>query len=80
MSASPAKRATVYFDPSLHKALRLKAAETGRSISDVVDEAVRALLAKDENEVATSPFDVDGADLNLAADEIVSAIREGRER
>ena len=50
-SASP-KRATVYFDPALHKALRLKAAETERSISDVVGEAVRALLAEDADDLA----------------------------
>jgi hypothetical protein len=41
------KRATVYFDPSLHRALRLKAAETERSISDLVNEAVQASLAED---------------------------------
>lgn len=41
------KRATVYFDPALHKALRLKAAETEQSMSDLVNEAVRILLAED---------------------------------
>ena len=47
MPASSSKRATVYFDPALHKAVRLKAAETERSISDVVNEAVRVMLAED---------------------------------
>ena len=46
------KRATVYFDPSLHKALRLKAAESERSVSDVVNEAVRVLLAEDADDLA----------------------------
>jgi hypothetical protein len=41
------KRATVYFDPELHKALRLKSAETEQSMSDLVNEAVRILLAED---------------------------------
>ena len=36
------KRATVYFDESLHRALRLKAAETDQSVSDLVNEAVKA--------------------------------------
>ncbi len=45
-------RATVYFDSALHKALRLKAAETERSVSDVVNEAVRALLAEDADDLA----------------------------
>jgi hypothetical protein len=39
------KRATVYFDPSLHKALRVKAAETEQSLSDLVNAAVRLSLA-----------------------------------
>ena len=41
------KRATVYFDPELHKALRLRAASDDRSISELVNEAVRASLAED---------------------------------
>ena len=47
MPAASPKRATVYFDSALHKALRLKAAETERSVSDVVNAAVRMLLAED---------------------------------
>lgn len=49
---STQKRATVYFDPQLHKALRLKAAETDRSISDLVNEAVRQGLAEDAEDLA----------------------------
>lgn len=41
-------RATVYFDPDLHKALRLKAATEKRSLSDLINEAVRESLAEDE--------------------------------
>lgn len=46
------KRATVYFDPALHRALRIKAAESDRSISDLVNEAVRAALAEDAEDLA----------------------------
>jgi predicted HicB family RNase H-like nuclease len=35
------KRATIYFDPDIHRALRVKAAETDRSISALVNEAVK---------------------------------------
>ncbi len=45
------KRATVYFDPSLHKALRLKAAHTERSLSDLVNAAVRRTLAEDAHDL-----------------------------
>ena len=45
------KRATVYLDPPLHRALRLKAAETDRSMSDLINEAVRAALAEDAEDL-----------------------------
>jgi hypothetical protein len=47
-----AKRATVYFDTNLHRALRLKAAETDQSISDLVNIAVRNALAEDADDLA----------------------------
>jgi len=49
---SDVKRATVYFDPSLHKALRVKAAQTDRSVSDIVNAAVRQSLAEDAEDLA----------------------------
>lgn len=47
-----AKRATVYFDPTIHRALRLKAAETEQSVSDLVNAAVRTCLAEDADDLA----------------------------
>ncbi len=41
------KRATIYFEPDLHKALKIKSLETSRSITDLVNQAVRTLLAED---------------------------------
>jgi mRNA-degrading endonuclease RelE of RelBE toxin-antitoxin system len=41
------KRATVYFEEDLHKALKLKAAEVSASVSDLVNEAIREALAED---------------------------------
>ena len=52
MSESTQKRATVYFEPYLHRALRLKAAETDRSISELVNDAVKAALAEDADDLA----------------------------
>lgn len=51
MDSAP-KRATVYFDQELHRALRLKAAATDRSLSDLVNEAVRMSLAEDAEDLA----------------------------
>ena len=45
------KRATVYFDPDIHKALKIKAAETSRSISDIIDDAVRHELLEDADDL-----------------------------
>ena len=46
------KRSTIYFDSALHEALRLKAAYTHRSLSDLVNEAVRESLAEDQEDLA----------------------------
>ena len=49
-----AKRATVYFDSALHRALRVKALETDQSVSDLVNAAVRATLAEDADDLAVA--------------------------
>lgn len=49
--ASLSKRATVYLDPQLHKVLKLKAAETSVSISQIIDDALRRELAVDEEDL-----------------------------
>ncbi len=49
---SSARRATVYLDPEIHRALRVKAAETDQSISDLVNAAVRETLSEDAQDLA----------------------------
>jgi len=49
---STPKRATVYFDPEVHTALRLRAAASDQSISEMVNDAVRASLAEDATDLA----------------------------
>ncbi len=41
------KKATVYFDPDLHRAIRVRAAEADQSLSDVVNDALRSYLSED---------------------------------
>jgi len=48
------KRATIYVDANLHRALRVKAAQTDRTISDLVNEAVRLSLAEDAEDLAAA--------------------------
>jgi predicted HicB family RNase H-like nuclease len=50
--ATLSKRVTIYFDPDLHKALRLKSVETSRSVSELVNEAVREALSEDAEDLA----------------------------
>jgi plasmid stability protein len=46
------KRATVYFEADVHRALRLRAVAMDRSISDMVNDAVKAALADDAEDIA----------------------------
>jgi plasmid stability protein len=50
-----AKRSTIYLDPDLHRALRLKAIHTGRSMSDLVNETIRMAFREDQEDL--SAFD-----------------------
>lgn len=67
------KRATVYFDPALHRALRLKAAETDRSLSDLVNEAVKMSLAEDAEDLAA--FDERTKEPDLPFEAVVKEMR-----
>ena len=57
------KRVTVYFEPALHRALRLKATETDRSLSDLVNEAVKLSLREDAEDLAAFDDRVNEPDL-----------------
>jgi plasmid stability protein len=61
------KRATIYFEEELHRALRLKAAEADRSVSDLVNEAVRQSLAEDFEDLAALADRVQEPDLSFEA-------------
>ena len=49
------KRSTVYFEPEIHHAIKVKAANTHQSVSEVVNEAVRVALREDQDDL--SAFD-----------------------
>jgi plasmid stability protein len=71
------KRATVYFDAELHRALRLKAAASERSISEMVNDAVKAILAEDAEDLAA--FSERKKDKSLSFDTFVQGLkRRGR--
>lgn len=70
---SEAKRATVYFDPLVHRALRLKAAASERSVSDLVNDAVRLALSEDAEDLAA--FDERAAEPALDFEGFVKSLR-----
>jgi len=63
----------VYFDPALHRALRIKAAETDRSLSDLVNEAVKLSLLEDAEDLAA--FEERAGEPGLAFEEVVKDLR-----
>lgn len=67
------KRATIYLDPALHRALRLKAVETDQSISELVNTAVRHSLAEDARDLAA--FDARAGEPNLAFEDVVKDLK-----
>ena len=71
------KRATVYFEAEVHRALRLKAAASDRSISDMVNDAVKASLTEDADDLAT--FSERKNEKSLSFDTFVQGLkRRGR--
>ena len=68
-----AKRATVYFDPEIHRARRLMSAAADRSISEVVNEAVKLSLAEDAEDLAA--FKTRAKEPALDFEKVVKAMR-----
>ena len=63
-------RSTVYFERALHKALRLKAASTDRSVSALVNDAVRLALREDQEDLAV--FEARAAEPTLSYEELLT--------
>jgi hypothetical protein len=68
-----AKKSTIYFDPQIHKALRLKAAETDSSVSDIVNEAIRIVFAEDAEDIAA--FRERAHEPNLSFEEVLKDLK-----
>jgi hypothetical protein len=64
----------VYFDADVHQALRLKAAAADRSISDVVNQAVKMVLAEDAEDLAA--FDQRKPERSASFELFVRALRQ----
>lgn len=67
------KRSTIYFEPELHKALRIKAANTERSISDLVNDSVRQALREDQQDLAA--FEERAAEPTITYEALLEELR-----
>jgi hypothetical protein len=67
------RRSTIYLDPNLHRALRIKAAETDRSISDLINDAVKSALAEDAEDLQA--FEERAQEPDLLFETVLKALR-----
>lgn len=67
------KRSTIYFEPELHRALRVKAASTHRSVSEIVNDALRLALREDQDDLAV--FDERAAEPILTYEELLNDLK-----
>jgi len=68
-----AKRSTVYFDPDLYKALKIKAAHSDRSLSELINNAIRYSLAEDAEDL--SAFAERKSEPNLDFEKVLKDLR-----
>ena len=68
-----AKRSTIYFDPELHRALRVKAAHTHSTMSDLVNDAVRTALREDQEDLAA--FDERAAEPTMSYEDLLKDLK-----
>ncbi|MCY4438792.1 MAG: CopG family transcriptional regulator [Deltaproteobacteria bacterium] len=67
------KRSTIYLDSDLHQALRFKATATKRSVSALVNQAVREALREDQEDV--SAFDERASEPTLSFEELLNDLK-----
>ncbi len=72
--ATLSKRSTIYLDPSLHHALRLKALETSCSMSKIINEALRDALAEDAKDLAV--FDERSDEPLISYEQMVKRLKQ----
>ena len=73
MSAK-SKRATIYLNPDLHRALKLKAVQMDLSVSDLVNEAVKESLSEDAEDLAA--FDSRASESNLNFEDVIRDLKQ----
>ena len=67
------KRSTVYFDPSIHNILKVKALESSRTISDLVNEALLHEFSEDADDLES--FEVRASELSISFEDLVKGLK-----
>ncbi len=67
------KRSTIYLEPDLHRAVRLKSADTNRSISDIVNDSLREALREDQEDLAA--FEERAGERNVSYEAFLSKLK-----
>ena len=75
--STKSKRTTVYFSPAVHRALRIKAAETEQSVSDLVNEAVLGILTEDAEDLEA--FEARASEPSLSFADVLQDMRQSGE-
>lgn len=70
--ATNRKRATIYIDPEIHRALRMKSVETSTSMSDIVNDAIKGALREDAEDLAA--FDERSGDRLISYEDMVKRL------
>jgi hypothetical protein len=73
MRTQQTKRATVYLDPDLHRALKIKSAHSERTLSELVNLAIRLSLAEDHEDLLA--FDERKDEQNLDFEEVLKELK-----
>jgi len=68
------KRSTIYLDPALHQALKIKSLETSRSMSEIINDAVKEALSEDAEDLAV--FDERQDDPLISYEEMVKRLKK----
>ncbi|MFQ3197420.1 MAG: hypothetical protein ACI81A_001128 [Paraglaciecola sp.] len=68
------KRSTVYFEPAIHNALKLRAASSDSSVSELIDEAVRLFMREDQEDLAAIRHRADEPEISY--EELLNSLKE----
>jgi thiamine monophosphate synthase len=69
----PAKRSTIYFEPDLHRALKIKAIHAQQTISALVNDAIRIALREDQEDLAA--FDERAGEATITYEDLLKNLK-----